>query len=198
MRTGPFSSEKVVALLNAYYVPVYVSNEDFRGDGPAPAEERKELQRIFAEGYKAKLSVGTVHAYVLSPEGGTVTVRMIPGATVTGRLVDADGKPRAGVELETRFRRKGESYWAEFSEERVKTDRDGRFHIEALIPDFEYQMRDEKVAVQFGDGLRRPPGCPQRRTQVPVSSTIIRLQMNRLLELSDRLRQTAGVVPYNA
>src|SRR5437016_4443885 len=72
MRTGPFSSEKVVALLNAYYVPVYVSNEDFRGDGPAPAEERKELQRIFAEGYKAKLSVGTVHAYVLSPDGGTV------------------------------------------------------------------------------------------------------------------------------
>ena len=72
MRTGPFSSEKVVALLNAYFVPVYVSNEDFRGDGPAPPEERKELQRIFAEGYKAKLSVGTVHAYVLSPAGGTV------------------------------------------------------------------------------------------------------------------------------
>src|SRR5262249_53921229 len=34
--------------------------------------------------------------------GGTVTVRMGPGAAVTGRLVDADGQPRAGVELEVR------------------------------------------------------------------------------------------------
>ena len=77
-----------------------------------------------------------------------------PAAAVTGRLVDADGKPRAGVELETRFRRKGGSYWAEFSEEPVKTDREGRFHIEALIPGHEYQLRDEKASVQFGDGLR--------------------------------------------
>src|SRR5207245_2953894 len=31
--------------------------------------------------------------------GSSVTVRIEPGATVTGRLLDADGKPRAGVEL---------------------------------------------------------------------------------------------------
>ena len=86
--------------------------------------------------------------------GGTITVRMIPGATVRGRLVDADGKPRAGVELETRFRRKGESYWAEFSEEHVKTDQEGRFQIESLIPGFEFQLRDGQATVQFGDGLR--------------------------------------------
>ena len=43
--------------------------------------------------------------------GGSVTVRMEPGATVTGRLVDADGQPRAGVELEVSFRPKERPDW---------------------------------------------------------------------------------------
>jgi hypothetical protein len=50
-------------------VPVYVSNEDLRPDGGAPPEERKEHDRIFREAHAAKLSVGTVHAYVLNPDG---------------------------------------------------------------------------------------------------------------------------------
>ena len=31
--------------------------------------------------------------------GDSITVQLQPGATVTGRLVDADGRPRPGVEL---------------------------------------------------------------------------------------------------
>src|SRR5262249_21955369 len=48
-------------------------------------------------------------AQPLKESGGSVTVRMEAGATATGRLVDADGKPRAGVELGVRFRHKGDS-----------------------------------------------------------------------------------------
>jgi len=87
MRTGPFSNKKVVELLNAYYVPVYISNEDFRGKGGAPAEERKELHRIFQEGHKAKLSVGTVHAYILSPEGRTVDSLHVAEAAKVERFI---------------------------------------------------------------------------------------------------------------
>lgn len=63
------SSPQVISLLNRYYVPVYVSNEDYTPGGAATPTEKKELQRIFQEGYAAKLSVGTVHVYVLKPDG---------------------------------------------------------------------------------------------------------------------------------
>ena len=88
--------------------------------------------------------------------GGSVTVRLEPGAAVTGRLVDADGKPRAGVELELLFRPKGKpagSWWNHHSPERIKTDHDGRFRVEALPPTYDFELRDEDGSVQFGDGL---------------------------------------------
>lgn len=63
------SSPKVVSLLNRFFVPVYVSNEDYTTTGSATVNEKSELRRIFQEGYKAKLSVGTVHVYILKPDG---------------------------------------------------------------------------------------------------------------------------------
>jgi hypothetical protein len=61
----PLSNTEVITRLNRYFVPVYLANEDYREGGSAPAEEKAELRRIHAEGHAAKLSVGTVHAYVL-------------------------------------------------------------------------------------------------------------------------------------
>jgi hypothetical protein len=69
MRAGPLSNTNIIALLNQYFVPVYVVNEDYARKGPAPAEEKAELQRIFKEGYAAKKSVGSVHVYILNPNG---------------------------------------------------------------------------------------------------------------------------------
>jgi hypothetical protein len=68
----PLSDNRVVTLLNRYYVPVYTSNEEFREGGSAPPEERAELLRIHREGREKQLSVGSVHAYVLSPDGRTL------------------------------------------------------------------------------------------------------------------------------
>jgi hypothetical protein len=69
MRASSLSNDKVVDLLNHFFVPVYLSNEDFRKGGCAPEEERKELQRIFRETLDAKRSAGTVHVYLLGPDG---------------------------------------------------------------------------------------------------------------------------------
>src|SRR4026208_2194642 len=69
MRAGPLSNTNIIALLNRYFVPVYVVNEDYARKGCAPAEEKTELQRIFKEGHAAKKSVGSVHVYVLNPDG---------------------------------------------------------------------------------------------------------------------------------
>lgn len=69
MRAGPLSNPGIIELLNAHFAPVYVSNEDYAEDGPAPAKERAERNRIWREANEAGLSSGTVHAYVLSPDG---------------------------------------------------------------------------------------------------------------------------------
>jgi RNA polymerase sigma factor (sigma-70 family) len=76
--------------------------------------------------------------------GGAVTVRLAPGATLTGRLVGADGKPRAGIELEVTFRPAGWGSWFEYSAEPAKTDREGRFRIEGLLPDRDFRLSDGK------------------------------------------------------
>jgi hypothetical protein len=53
-------------------VPVYTSNEDYRGDGAAPPEERAAYEKIYRAALAAKMSTGTVHAYVLSADGRPV------------------------------------------------------------------------------------------------------------------------------
>src|SRR5712691_1535243 len=70
MRAGPLSNDKVIALLNRYYVPVYVSNEDYHGkSASASPEEKKEKQRIFIEFLDGKLGTGDVHVYIMKPDG---------------------------------------------------------------------------------------------------------------------------------
>jgi RNA polymerase sigma factor (sigma-70 family) len=85
--------------------------------------------------------------------GGSIIVRMDSGAAVTGRLVDAHGQPRAGVELELTFRIKGPG-WSHFPPERIKTDREGRFRIGALLPKYDYRLSDHKGELLVGEGLR--------------------------------------------
>lgn len=56
-------------LLNARYVPVFTSNEDFRGAGSASPADRAALERIRREALAAKMSVGTVHVFLCDPDG---------------------------------------------------------------------------------------------------------------------------------
>jgi hypothetical protein len=72
-------------------------------------------------------------------EAEPYTVKLQPWGTITGRLVDAQGKPRPGVKLST-------SDWQTAMinpafgvlSENLKTDRDGRFRVEGLVPGQEY------------------------------------------------------------
>jgi hypothetical protein len=86
MRTGPFSDAKVIELLNSCFVPVYAVNEDYGEKGIAPREEKAEYQRIYHEAHKAKLSTGTVHVYVLSPEGHPFDSLHVAEAAKTEKL----------------------------------------------------------------------------------------------------------------
>lgn len=58
-----FNNPQVVEALNALTVPVYLSNDLVVG------AERTELTRIHQQGYAKKLSVGSVHAFLVAPDG---------------------------------------------------------------------------------------------------------------------------------
>jgi hypothetical protein len=85
--------------------------------------------------------------------GGAVKVQMEPGAAVTGRLVDADGQPRAGVELRLFFSPSQNEAASPFSPHRIKTDREGRFRISALLPKCEYDLLDDQGQLVISGGL---------------------------------------------
>src|SRR2546423_1676379 len=88
MRAGPLSNPRVISLLNRFFVPVYAANEDYRDGRAPPAEEKAEYDRIYKEAQAAKLSVGTVHVYVLSPGGHPIDSLHVATAAKTDRLID--------------------------------------------------------------------------------------------------------------
>lgn len=90
--------------------------------------------------------------------GDSIVVTLQRGATVTGRLVDAQGRPRTDVELYAWFRAKGEPArpgWERGkAPERARTDRDGRFRFGAIMPGYEFHIEDRDEERFVGDGLR--------------------------------------------
>ncbi len=96
-------------------------------------------------------------------EAGLLQVRLAPWATLTGRLVDRAGKPRAGVHLVAKD-------WQEAKDDRSRailpdqtTDGDGRFRFEGLVAGLRYDARvvNAKEGEDFGivfDELKLAPG----------------------------------------
>src|SRR5688572_23498078 len=87
MRAGPLSNQKVIALLNAHFVPVYAVNEDYRDDSAKPPAERAEYRRILKESHAARISTGTVHVYLLDPQGRPVDSLHVAEAAKTPALL---------------------------------------------------------------------------------------------------------------
>jgi hypothetical protein len=88
MRAGPLSSPKVISLLNSFFVPVYVSNEDTAKDGSAPPEEKALAGRIHREALEKKLPAGSVHVYIVTPDGSPIDSLHVADAARTERLVE--------------------------------------------------------------------------------------------------------------
>jgi RNA polymerase sigma factor (sigma-70 family) len=87
-------------------------------------------------------------------EGESITVQLQLGAIVTGRLLDAQERPRADVGLKLSFRSKESQVWRRYSTQDIKTDRDGRFRVTALLPGRKFRLSDDERGLNFGDGLR--------------------------------------------
>jgi hypothetical protein len=73
--------------------------------------------------------------------GASVIVCLEPGAAVTGRLVDRDSKPRAGVALIVFTRPRNVPSWSCYGPP-ITTDGQGRFKIATLRPGYEFNLSD--------------------------------------------------------
>ncbi len=108
---------------------------DFEVTGLAPSDVR-QLAFLHRERHLAGSTILTGNAQ------GPIEVKLEPWGAVTGRLVDAGGLPRPGVELgypENQKRRIEAGPGG--LPEHARTDADGRFRLEGLAPDLKYELQ---------------------------------------------------------
>jgi hypothetical protein len=80
----------------------------------------------------ARRLIGSVQ--VKGIETKPLAVRMQPWSAVRGRLIDAEGRPIRNAVVHAN----------EFMPENGRTDKDGRFHLEGLLPGRSYNLTYEK------------------------------------------------------
>jgi RNA polymerase sigma factor (sigma-70 family) len=81
---------------------------------------------------------------VRGTEKGPLVIRLAPWGAARGRLVDADGQPRAGVNLS--LRPVGDDLFdpqagVPLDGPWLRTDRDGKFRADGLVPGLKYTLR---------------------------------------------------------
>jgi hypothetical protein len=64
-----------------------------------------------------------------------VTIRLLPTAVLTGRLLEGDGQPIAGAEVYVLYATVGRQFTKSQPRwEPPRTDKDGRFRVEGIVP----------------------------------------------------------------
>src|SRR5262249_52798593 len=89
MRAGPLSDDKVIDLLNRYFVPVYVTNEDYtHGDASTPekAARTQMIREAWASDKASLLRASDAACYVLAPGGKVIDALRLPECLVTEKV----------------------------------------------------------------------------------------------------------------
>jgi RNA polymerase sigma factor (sigma-70 family) len=103
--------------------------------------------------------IGT--AYLRGDEAGPQTVRLQPWATITGRVVDDDGQPHRGLSIlsiDGIFPKRPDVQGILPGE--VRIGRDGRFHVERLVPGLRYGALATDNARLYGELFRDLAAAP--------------------------------------
>ncbi len=113
-----------------------------------------EPRRVIVKHAGRKL-IGSV--YLKGDETGPLTIRLQPHGTITGRIVDEDGRPRGPLGIIER-RRLAPERPAEQGilpggnyDSGIRIGRDGRFRIEGLVPGLKYGATASEGFTYFGE-----------------------------------------------
>ncbi len=93
---------------------------------------------------------------VIKPgEDGPITIKLEPCGTLTGRLVDDEGQPRAGVQMTTigPYPEGDAKFQYGSLPDAIKTDADGRFRVSGLVPGLKYSLAVWKGRNMAGDAF---------------------------------------------
>jgi RNA polymerase sigma factor (sigma-70 family) len=101
-----------------------------RGSGP-----KQRHPRTLLVVHEATRQIGTLR--VTGDETGPLEVRLRPWATVTGRLLNADGEPCGGSLINAETSDRSIAYPPSM---RIKTNNDGSFRIEGMVPGVKYRL----------------------------------------------------------
>jgi RNA polymerase sigma factor (sigma-70 family) len=88
MRASAFGNDRAIDLLNRYFIPVYLSNQDYENNGAAPADEKAAFRSIYHAAAKAKLFIGVNGAYILNADGEPVDSQSGCHAADAAALID--------------------------------------------------------------------------------------------------------------
>jgi hypothetical protein len=86
MRVSSLSDERVIGLLSKYFVPAWVSRDNYQLD-PRNKEEQAELERIDRDRAKRRLPGGTVCVFVLDPNGDVLATMPVQQAYKPENLI---------------------------------------------------------------------------------------------------------------
>jgi hypothetical protein len=103
MRVSSLSDERVISLLSKYFVPVWVSRDDYQLD-PRSKAEQAELERIDSERSKRGFKGGTVCVFLLDADGSILATMPVQLASKPDNLVPLLTKVVAQKQLSPRTR----------------------------------------------------------------------------------------------
>ena len=125
-----------------------MSSKD-KGSSPSPLASTRTL--VFQ--HEGRKLAGCVD--VDEKTAGPLRVKLEPWSTVSGRVVDAAGEPRANLEFVTyltdKLRPGDDGDGIEHRSERVRVDATGRFRIEGLVPGLRYEIFPQAQSEVFDE-----------------------------------------------
>jgi hypothetical protein len=176
----PDGKSRDVTVLGLKPVPVDHGDQYYPGKSAIVGLADGEARQLFLSTRDGQFAAAVV---VRDKETGPVTVKLRPTGTITGRVVDGDGKPVVGVSFQTfcddgpgragvfvhggavlrasteaqkqRTMRTRGYYEPGFRVSRAeKTDEQGRFRLDGLLPDLAFDLKVQLLAPPDPKGQR--------------------------------------------